>query len=54
MRSAIPLVVTALLFVPPAAVQEGPPSAFRKGARLLVQGDSITDGAGRILRAMGR
>jgi hypothetical protein len=52
MRSAIPLVVTALRFVPPAAGQEGPRQRSGKDARFRFQADSITDGRrGRAVKA---
>lgn len=48
MRPAIPLVAVVLLFAAAAdgaaTPPESPPSIFRKNARILFQGDSITDG----------
>lgn len=49
MKPARWLVVSSLLFASPAALaalaEDEPPAVFRKGARILFQGDSITDGA---------
>lgn len=48
MKPAPWLLVTALLLAPPAplsaAEPDAPPAVFRKDARILFQGDSITDG----------